>query len=109
VVKNKVAPPFRVAEFDIMYNEGISKVGDVLDLGVDAGLIEKRGAFYSYAEQRIGQGRENAKEALKNSPELAWEIELAIRQATDLVVPLDASDPDGAAEYSEEEAVALEA
>src|SRR3989304_4387865 len=95
VVKNKVAPPFRVAEFDIMYNEAISKVGDILDLGVDAGLIEKRGAFYSYAEQRLGQGRENAKDALRASPELAWEIELAIRQATDLLAPLDASDPDG--------------
>jgi recombination protein RecA len=113
VVKNKVAPPFRVAEFDIMYNEGISKVGDVLDLGVEAGLIEKRGAFYSYAEQRIGQGRENAKEALRASPELAWEIELAIRQATELVVPLDASDPDGEPAYDQEEvdqeAVAVEA
>jgi recombination protein RecA len=104
VVKNKVAPPFRVAEFDIMYNEGISKVGDILDLGVEAGLIEKRGAFYSYAEQRIGQGRENAKDTLKAAPELAWEIELAIRQATDLVVPLDASDPDGEPGFEREDA-----
>jgi recombination protein RecA len=93
-----------VAEFDIMYNEGISKVGDILDLGVEAGLIEKRGAFYSYAEQRIGQGRENAKDTLKAAPELAWEIELAIRQATDLVVPLDASDPDGEPGFEREDA-----
>jgi recombination protein RecA len=84
VVKNKVAPPFRVAEFDIMYNEGISKVGDVLDLGVELGLVEKRGSFYSYGEVKIGQGRENAKEYLRTNPDLAAEVELAIRrQATD--------------------------
>jgi recombination protein RecA len=81
VVKNKVAPPFRVAEFDIMYNEGISKVGNILDLGVEAGLIEKRGAFYSYAEQRIGQGRENAKQYLKENPKLGEEIEDRIRSS----------------------------
>jgi recombination protein RecA len=79
VVKNKVAPPFRVAEFDIMYNEGISKVGDVLDLGVEMGLVEKRGSFYTYGEARIGQGRENAKEYLRANPELANEIEAKIR------------------------------
>jgi recombination protein RecA len=84
VVKNKVAPPFRVAEFDIMYNEGISKVGDILDLGVEAGLIEKRGAFYSYAEQRIGQGRENAKQFLKENPELREQIEDRIRSSADI-------------------------
>jgi recombination protein RecA len=81
VVKNKVAPPFKVAEFDIMYNEGISKVGDILDLGVELGLIEKRGTFYTYAEQRIGQGRENAKQALKENPVLTEEIEARIREA----------------------------
>ncbi|HET7009952.1 MAG TPA: recombinase RecA, partial [Anaerolineales bacterium] len=79
VVKNKVAPPFRVAEFDIMYNEGISKAGDVLDLGVELGMIEKRGSFFTYGETRIGQGRENAKEYLKSHPELAGEIEAGIR------------------------------
>ncbi len=79
VVKNKVAPPFRVAEFDIMYNEGISKVGDVLDLGVEMGMVEKRGSFYTYGEARIGQGRENAKEYLRANPELANEIEAKIR------------------------------
>ncbi len=79
VVKNKVAPPFRVAEFDIMYNEGISKVGDVLDLGVEQGLVEKRGSFYTYGEARIGQGRENAKEYLRANPDLSQEIEAKIR------------------------------
>jgi recombination protein RecA len=68
VVKNKVAPPFRVAEFDILYNEGISKAGDVLDLGVELGLIEKRGSFYTYRDERIGQGRENAKQFLRDNP-----------------------------------------
>jgi recombination protein RecA len=80
VVKNKVAAPFRVAEFDIMYNEGISKSGDVLDLGVEMGLIEKRGSFFTCGETRIGQGRENAKEYLKSHPELAGELEAGIRE-----------------------------
>ena len=80
VVKNKVAPPFRVAEFDMMYNEGISKVGDLLDLGVEMELIEKRGSFYSYQDQRISQGRENAKQYLKDNPEKAQEIEYEIRK-----------------------------
>jgi recombination protein RecA len=73
-----------VAEFDIMYNEGISKVGDILDLGVDAGLIEKRGAFYSYADQRLGQGRENAKQFLKENPELGKEIDDRIRSSANV-------------------------
>ncbi len=80
VVKNKVAPPFRTAEFDIMYNEGISKVGDVLDLGTELEIVAKRGAFFSYGEIRLGQGRENAKEFLRLNPELSNEIELAVRQ-----------------------------
>jgi recombination protein RecA len=69
VVKNKVAPPFRQAEFDILYNQGISREGDLLDLGVDAGLVEKSGAWYSYAEERIGQGRENARKFLLENPD----------------------------------------
>ena len=81
VVKNKVAPPFRVAEFDIMYNEGISKSGDVLDLGVELGLIEKRGSFFTYGETRIGQGRENAKEHLRQNPDMLQAIEARIREA----------------------------
>jgi recombination protein RecA len=80
VVKNKVAPPFRTAEFDIMYNEGISKVGDLIDLATQLGIVDKRGAFFSYGDVRIGQGRENSKEYLRQNPDLANEIELAIRQ-----------------------------
>jgi recombination protein RecA len=81
VVKNKVAAPFRVAEFDILYNEGISKAGDVLDLGVELSLIEKRGSFYTYREERIGQGRENAKEYLRQNPAIAAAVEAQVRDA----------------------------
>jgi recombination protein RecA len=82
VVKNKVAPPFRVAEFDIMYNEGISKEGGLLDLAVELGLVKKTGAFFSYGETRLGQGRENAREFLKKNRDMAQEIERLIRQQT---------------------------
>jgi len=75
VVKNKVAPPFKQAEFDIYFNEGISRVGELVDLGVEKGIVEKSGAWYSYGGNRIGQGRENAKEYLKNNPDSAKEIE----------------------------------
>ena len=85
VVKNKVAAPFRTIEFDIMYGEGISKMGELLDLGVAAGIVEKAGAWISYKGQRIGQGRENAKNFLKEHTELANEIEAAIRQNAGLV------------------------
>ncbi len=84
VVKNKVAPPFKVAEFDIMYNEGISKAGDILDIGVELGLIEKRGSFYNYQDERLAQGRENAKAYLREHPEVALELEQRIRQAAGL-------------------------
>ena len=80
VVKNKVAPPFRTAEFDIMYNEGISKAGDLIDLATQLDIIAKRGSFYSYGDIRLGQGRENAKDFLRQNPDLADEIELAIRE-----------------------------
>jgi len=80
VVKNKVAPPFRTAEFDIMYNEGISKVGDLVDLATQLGIVDKRGAFFSYGETRLGQGRENSKEFLRQNPAIADEIEALIRQ-----------------------------
>jgi recombination protein RecA len=79
VVKNKVAPPFRQVEFDIMYGSGISKTGEILDLGVKAGLIEKSGAWFSHDSQRIGQGRENAKKFLADNPDMAGRIEAAIR------------------------------
>jgi recombination protein RecA len=82
VVKNKVAPPFKQVEFDIMYGEGVSKVGEILDLGVKAGLIEKSGAWFSYDSVRIGQGRENAKVYLKENPDIAQRIENAIRGKT---------------------------
>jgi recombination protein RecA len=84
VKKNKVAPPFRECEFDIMYDEGISKEGDVLDLAVELDLIEKRGSFYSYDNERLAQGRENAKQALRENPALCLEIENAIRRETGL-------------------------
>jgi recombination protein RecA len=79
VVKNKVAPPFKVVEFDIMYGQGISKMGELVDLGVKANIVEKSGSWYSYDSQRIGQGRENAKRFLKDNPEMAAEIENAVR------------------------------
>ena len=85
VVKNKVAAPFRTIEFDIMYGEGISKMGELLDLGVAAGIVEKSGAWISYKGQRIGQGRENAKNFLSENNDLAVEIEKAIRQNAGLV------------------------
>src|SRR5271157_4973970 len=92
VVKNKVAPPFRTAEFDIMYNEGISKSGDVLDLATQFEIVQKRGAFFSYNDTRLGQGRENAKEYIRQKPELLAEIESVIRQKAlsgEVALPLD--------------------
>ena len=85
VVKNKVAPPFKQVEFDIMYGEGISKIGEILDLGVKAGIVEKSGAWFSYDSVRIGQGRENAKTFLKENPEMAERLEKAIRGKTEEV------------------------
>ena len=85
VVKNKVAPPFKQVEFDIMYGEGISKMGEILDLGVKAGIVEKSGAWFSYDSQRIGQGRENAKTFLKANPEMTSKIEASIRQNAGLI------------------------
>ena len=81
VVKNKVAAPFRVAEFEILYNEGISKVGGILDLAVENGLVDKKGSFYLYGEGRLGQGRENAKQYLRENPSLAAELEKGVRAA----------------------------
>jgi len=85
VVKNKVAPPFKQVEFDIMYGEGVSKIGELLDIGVKAGLVEKSGAWFSYDSVRIGQGRENAKTYLKEHPEMADKLEKAIRGKTEEV------------------------
>ncbi|ACA14862.1 recA protein [Methylobacterium sp. 4-46] len=85
VVKNKVAPPFKQVEFDIMFGEGVSKVGELIDLGVKAGIVEKSGAWFSYDSQRLGQGRENAKGFLRDNPDIAGRIEAAIRQNMGLV------------------------
>lgn len=85
IVKNKVAPPFKQVEFDIMYGEGISKTGELIDLGVKAGVVEKSGAWFSYDSQRLGQGRENAKNFLKNNPQIAERIEKEIRENAGLI------------------------
>ena len=101
VVKNKVAPPFKQVEFDIMYGEGISKTGEILDLGVKAGIVEKSGAWFSYDSIRVGQGRENSKVFLKENPDTANRIEAAVRARTDkvaeelMVGPLAEDDVDG--------------
>jgi recombination protein RecA len=94
VVKNKVAPPFKQVEFDIMYGEGISKVGELVDLGVKANIIEKSGAWMSYNGERIGQGRENTKEFLKANPKIAAAIENAIRANAGLIVDKMLAEPD---------------
>ncbi len=94
VVKNKVAPPFKQVEFDIMYGEGISKTGEIIDLGVKAGIVDKSGAWYSYGDERIGQGRENAKTYLKENTRVCLEIEDKIRAAHGLDFDLPPNDPD---------------
>ena len=81
VVKNKVAPPFKRAEFDIMFGEGISKIGEIVDLGVDYGVVKKAGSWFSYGDRKIGQGRDAVKELLKNDEELRNEIEAKVREA----------------------------
>ena len=103
VVKNKLAPPFRQVEFDIMYGEGISKVGELVDLGVKVGTVEKSGAWFSYDSQRIGQGRENAKQFLRDRPEVASAIEAKVREqsgvvANTMLTTVDAEDEAEAAE-----------
>jgi recombination protein RecA len=103
VVKNKVAPPFKVVEFDIMYGEGISKTGELVDLGVKANIIEKSGAWFSYNGQRIGHGRENAKQFLKENKEVAAEIDRAIRSNAGIVANALVGSPEegGTAEAGE--------
>ncbi len=102
VVKNKMAPPFRVVEFDIMYGEGVSKVGELVDLGAQAGVVEKSGAWFSYDGQRIGQGRENAKQFLRDNPEIAAAIENKIRANAGLVAEAMMGTPDPAVTAQEE-------
>lgn len=103
VVKNKLAPPFRVVEFDIMYGEGISKTGELLDLGIAAGVVEKAGAWFSYSGQRIGQGRENAKQWLRDNAAVAKEIEDKIRANAGLVAGAMMAGPETAEEAAEAE------
>jgi recombination protein RecA len=100
VVKNKVAPPFKMVEFDIMYGEGISKVGELVDLGVTAGVVEKSGSWYSYNGERIGQGRDNAKTFLKQNPDMATAVEAAIRANAGLIA---AKITDGSATESDDD------
>src|SRR5215207_507906 len=105
VVKNKVAPPFKVVEFDIMYGEGVSKTGELVDLGVKAGVVEKSGSWFSYDSQRIGQGRENAKAFLKANPDMVAKIETAIRQNSGLIAEqILAGSPERDADGEEPEA-----
>ena len=101
VVKNKMAPPFRQVEFDIMYGEGVSKTGELIDLGVNANLVEKSGAWFSYDGQRIGQGRENAKQFMKDNPEIAAKLETAIRASAGLVADKMLVGPASAEEAAE--------
>ena len=103
VVKNKVAPPFKQVEFDILYGEGVSKVGELIDLGVKAGIVEKAGAWFSFDSQRLGQGRENAKQTLRDNPEMAARIEASIRQNAGLIADriLDRADDEGEADDGE--------
>ena len=88
VVKNKMAPPFKIVEFDIMYGQGISKIGEIIDLGVQADIVDKAGAWYSYKDEKIGQGRENTKQFLKDNPQMLEEIEARIRSNSNTVEEL---------------------
>src|SRR5438105_4338531 len=101
VVKNKLAPPFKMVEFDIMYGEGVSKMGEIIDLGVKAGVVEKSGAWFSYDSQRIGQGRENAKGFLRANPDVAAKIEAAIRQNAGLIAERILAGPEDGEEAAE--------
>ncbi|MCB1531608.1 MAG: recombinase RecA [Alphaproteobacteria bacterium] len=104
VVKNKMAPPFRQVEFDIMYGEGISKTGELIDLGVNANLVEKSGAWYSYSGERIGQGRENAKQYLRDNPQMAAKLEKQIRANAGIIADDMLTGPEEAEKAAEEAA-----
>ena len=107
VIKNKVAPPFKQTEFDILYNEGISKQGELIDLGVELGVIEKSGAWYSYSSDRIGQGRDNVREFLKENQSMADEIERTIREKKGLIEPEASEDIDADEDLAADAAVAI--
>jgi recombination protein RecA len=98
VVKNKVASPFKTAEFDILYGEGISRLGEVLDLGVASNIIEKSGAWFAYQGEKIGQGRDNSREFLRENPALATEIENKVRAHLGVPLIIDAAPPQAANE-----------
>ena len=102
VVKNKVAPPFKQVEFDIMFGEGVSKVGELIDLGVKAGIVEKSGAWFSYDSQRLGQGRENSRQFLKDNPQIADAIEASVRESSGLLGEALLAGPEGDEEASED-------
>jgi recombination protein RecA len=105
VTKNKVAPPFRTAEFDIMYDEGISKAGDLLDVAVELDVVDKRGSYYYYDDESLAQGRESAKQALRENPDVTEKIEAAVRKLLaedEAVAPVAAQDDEEAAEAEEE-------
>jgi recombination protein RecA len=104
VVKNKMAPPFKQVEFDIMYGEGVSKNGELVDLGVKAGVVEKSGSWFSYDSQRIGQGRENAKQFLKDNPDVAAKIEAQVRQNSGIVAEAIMAGEDAAKDDDDDEA-----
>ena len=104
VVKNKVAPPFRQTEFDIIYNEGISKEGELVDIGAESGIVEKTGAWYSFNKERIGQGKDNARQFLKDNPDIAAEIEKRIREKAMAAVRAAAGDDEAVEATVEEEA-----
>ena len=104
VVKNKVAPPFRQTEFDIIYNEGISKEGELIDIGAESGIVEKTGAWYSFNKERIGQGKDNARQFLKDNPDIAAEIEKRIREKAMAAVRAAAGDDEAVEATVEEEA-----
>jgi recombination protein RecA len=107
VVKNKVAPPFKQAEFDILYDEGISKEGELIDIGVEEGFVQKAGAWYSYGDDRIGQGKDNARLYLKEHPEAANEIEENIRKVRGVIQGEEDADPEAADTPKEEESVSV--
>lgn len=104
VVKNKMAPPFKVVDFDIMYGEGISKTGELIDLGVSAGVVEKAGSWYSMGSQRIGQGKESARQFLKDNPEIAKQIEAAVRNNAGLIADVMMKGSEDSNETTESEA-----
>jgi recombination protein RecA len=104
VVKNKVAPPFRQCEFDIIYNEGISKEGELVDIGAESGIVDKTGAWYSFNKERIGQGKDNARQFLKDNPDIAAEIEKRIREKAVSAMRAASGDAEAEESMAEEEA-----